>query len=165
MNDTGDCITCGQPGTLRTELPLSTIACDRCMAAAKQDPDPLSIEETRREFESFLARRDGEDGERPDTRAAAGVACRECGAPAQWFRQVNGRPLLMERGAFPITEIPANKRWQVTHGDTVAIVRAVPEDGHCRVCHFDVCPGRGEAPESARLRQLWKANDARRAGG
>jgi hypothetical protein len=134
------------------------------MSAAQQDPDPASIGETRRELDKLLAGHT--DAERTlGERATTGVTCRECGAPAQWLRQLNGRPLLMERGSYPISEIPVAKRWQVTHGDTVAILRTVPEDGHCRVCHFDVCPGRGAAPENARLRQLWKANDARRSGG
>jgi hypothetical protein len=135
------------------------------MAAAEQDPDPVSIEQTRRQFEKLVARRSNRPEDEPDSRVTAGVTCRECGAPAQWFSQLNGRPLLMERGTYPVSEIPANKRWQVTHGDTIAIARSTPEDGHCRVCHFDVCPGRGPAPENARLRQLWKANDARRSGG
>ncbi|MFI2610941.1 DUF6083 domain-containing protein [Kitasatospora sp. NPDC018619] len=58
--------------------------------------------------------------------------------------------------------IPEGNRWRIDqHNTALNTGRANPTD-RCRVCHWDVCPGRVPAPSSPHLLSLWRDNDLHR---
>lgn len=142
---------------------MPVFACYSCMSAAQAEPGHherahQDVDAKRLDFQGETLRRAGDRREAQPSRAISSTSCRNCGAPGQWFKTLRNKSILIELGMFPATEIPPRQRWEITHGDTAAVMQTFPEDGCCRVCHFDVCPQRvaPEGPENARLRQLWK---------
>ncbi|MEV0260009.1 DUF6083 domain-containing protein [Streptomyces sp. NPDC050617] len=93
----------------------------------------------------------------------ARTACNRCGGAAAWHRTVRGRWILMEPGAWPLTVIPAGKRWRIAgDGTAVNLGSTVPSDT-CRISHFDICPARPAPTGSAALLTLWRRNSRRGA--
>lgn len=159
------CVSCGEPGELREDLPMPVFACASCLTAAQAQPferdpaAPAQLSKRPADPEETHTRRHVEQESDASPRPRrAGSSCRNCGAAGQWFKTLRGTSILMEPGVFVASEIPQRQRWEITHGDTAALMQVFPESGHCRVCHFDVCPSRvsDHGPENARLRQLWK---------
>lgn len=134
-------------------MSLQLPVCENCFRSAKEaEPvEPASLHVAFDEFRKNIART-VEAGVSPP----AGHSCRDCGAPIGWYTTVNGKWIPMEPAHYPVSEIPPTHRWEIVHGDTASHMRGIPEDGQCRICHFDVCPHRAEPPESPRLRQVWK---------
>ncbi|MFE7116749.1 DUF6083 domain-containing protein [Streptomyces sp. NPDC057654] len=96
-------------------------------------------------------------------RSRARTACTRCGGAAAWHRTVRGRWILMEPGAWPLTVIPAGKRWRIAgDGTAVNLGSTVPSDT-CRISHFDICPARPAPTGSAALLTLWRRNSRRGA--
>ncbi|MEU7041635.1 DUF6083 domain-containing protein [Streptomyces varsoviensis] len=97
----------------------------------------------------------------PDPRTpkpGARTGCSWCGGAAAWHRTVRGRWILMEHGTWPLTAIPAGKRWRIAgDGTAVNLGSAAPSDT-CRITHFDICPARPAPIGSDILLTLWQRN-------
>ncbi|MEU0083563.1 DUF6083 domain-containing protein [Streptomyces sp. NPDC006274] len=91
------------------------------------------------------------------------TACRECGAPAEWYRTTGGRWMLMEPGAQTTASVPPGRRWRVAGDGTAVNLRGAAPSGNCRVSHFDVCPAHTAPPDTTTLLTLWQRNARQRA--
>ncbi|WBP91366.1 DUF6083 domain-containing protein [Kitasatospora cathayae] len=168
-NEPTDCERCGGPNG-RWNGYERAVLCRPCQIASEREPDPS------REPRPIVDVLDGlldamtiaEDAHMARTAAAAAPAvattttCGHCGATAQWFMTRSKKWVLLEPGVHPTYLIPEGNRWRIDqHNTALNIGRANPTD-RCRVCHWDVCPGRVPAPSSPHLLSLWKDNDLHR---
>ncbi|MFJ3793843.1 DUF6083 domain-containing protein [Kitasatospora sp. NPDC090091] len=168
-NEPTNCKRCNRPGA-RWNGYERAVLCRPCLIAPEPEPDPsrepVSI------LEVFAGMAGPEDTGVEDARAphatttvqpaaTATTTCGQCGAAAQWFMTRSKKWVLLEPVAHPTYLVPEGTRWHIDqHNTALNIGRANPTD-RCRVCHWDVCPGRVPAPTSPHMLALWRNNEQR----
>jgi hypothetical protein len=156
------CAACDGPDA-RLDAGRRTALCTSCERAGPTPRDPLRLGDiltATGDALTFVARTATTLADAPKR---GRTICRECGAPAEWYRTTGGRWMLMEPGAQTAGSVPPGRRWRVAGDGTAVGLRGAAPSDTCRVSHFDVCPARSAPPNATALLALWQRNARQRA--
>ncbi|GAA1985389.1 DUF6083 domain-containing protein [Kitasatospora viridis] len=132
------CWWCGRVGG-SWHSAARAVLCGACVprvpAAKREVREPVPLGEAVLAVQRYLARRSRAlaDGYESVGR------CRHCQREATWHLTARGRWILLDPDNHPTADVPHGRRWHLDRFGTV--VHPPGTTPHCRVVHWDVCPG------------------------